>query len=410
VVFSFGVLLSAWHYARTPTAVSALTLGLCAGLMLATKETAGLALLAMVAAAALTRLAGHAGIRDAIQPQHAALAVVTAAGTCTVFFTSFFTHPQGLLDALRASSFYLDRASSSWHVHPWDYYLRLLIHFPAEGTPFWSEGLILGLALIGGFAAWFGPAAAPTATPESAAAERSPIAPATMLRFLSLYTLLLLALYSAIPYKTPWCVLSFLHGMALLAGSLFWGVLRRTPQAPPSLRGGGVLFQPVARTLGAVLFAAAALHLGWQAYAASFLFPADPRNPYVYAHTSTDVFEIVARVQALARVHPAGAAMPVQVISRENVWPLPFYLRRLDGVAWWTGVSDETKTAPVVLITPDMEQALVRKLYEVPPPGERELYVSIFDHPVWLRPGVEIRGYAARSLWEEHLQGEAAAP
>jgi hypothetical protein len=46
-----------------------------------------------------------------------------------------------------------------------------------------------------------------------------------------------------------------------------------------------------------------------------------------------------------------------------------------------------------------MEPALVRKLYDVPPPGERELYVSLFDQPVELRPQVELRGYARMSLW-----------
>ena len=40
-----------------------------------------------------------------------------------------------------------------------------------------------------------------------------------VLRFLCFYTLLMLVTYSAIPYKTPWCVLGFLHGMILLAGA-----------------------------------------------------------------------------------------------------------------------------------------------------------------------------------------------
>jgi hypothetical protein len=48
-----------------------------------------------------------------------------------------------------------------------------------------------------------------------------------------------------------------------------------------------------------------------------------------------------------------------------------------------------------------MEPALVRKLYERPPPGERELYVSLFERSVSLRPGVELRGYVAMSLWED---------
>ena len=54
------------------------------------------------------------------------------------------------------------------------------------------------------------------------------------------------------------------------------------------------------------------------------------------------------------------------------------------------------ENAPVIVVTPEMEPALVRKLYDLPPPGERELYMSIFEEPVELRPQVELRGYAAR--------------
>ena len=76
-----------------------------------------------------------------------------------------------------------------------------------------------------------------------------------------------------------------------------------------------------------MLLASAAAHLGWQAFSGSFRFAADPRNPYVYAHTGTDVFEIVGRLKDLARAHPDGSSMPLQIISRENLWPLPWYLR-----------------------------------------------------------------------------------
>ncbi len=94
--------------------------------------------------------------------------------------------------------------------------------------------------------------------------------------------------------------------------------------------------------------------------------------------------------------------MPVQIISRENLWPLPWYLRGLARVEWWNGVPESAPSAPVILVTPDMERALVRKLYDLPPPGERELYVSIFERPVELRPRVELRGYAASRLWEDY--------
>jgi predicted membrane-bound mannosyltransferase len=207
----------------------------------------------------------------------------------------------------------------------------------------------------------------------------------------------MVVVYSAIPYKTPWCLLGFLHGMILLAGAGAAWLVR-------SCRGA------VGKGLVAALLVAGATHLGWQAWNGSFRFAADPRNPYVYAHTGTDVFAIVQRLERLAQAHPEGAAMPLQVISRENLWPLPWYLRRFTRVEWWNGVSEQAKTAPVVLITPEMEEALVRKLYDLPPPGERELYVGMFARPVELRPGVEVRLYAANSLREELRRREAGPP
>jgi predicted membrane-bound mannosyltransferase len=213
----------------------------------------------------------------------------------------------------------------------------------------------------------------------------------SMLRFLAFYTVLMVVIYSLIPYKTPWCLLGFLHGMVLLAGA---GAVRLLSLS----RHGAV------RSLILALLVAATLHLGRQAWAASFPFDSDPRNPYVYAHTGKDVFAIAGRVESIARAHPLGLSMPIQIISRENLWPLPWYLRRFIAVRWWNGVSPQAASAPLILASPDVEPALARKLYELPPPGERELYMNIFDRHVELRPGVELRGYAAKTLWDDYLQ------
>ena len=395
VFFSFAALLATCGYLRRPGAALALLAGGCAGLMLATKETAPLALGSMVLALALTDVADRwradalPAIRSVVRRRDALLALVMAIAVCSALFSSFSSHPRGILDALRSYGIYLGRAgAASWHVHPWDYYLRLLIHFPARGTPVWTEGLILLLAAAGCAAGW--------RAKGRAGADSVPGADPRVLRFLGFYTLLLLGVYSAIPYKTPWCLLGFLHGMILLAGA------------------GAVFLVQACRGVAAkavvcTLLVCAAAHLGWQAFCGSFRFAADARNPYVYAHTGTDVFLIAARLEALARAHPNGTSMPVQIISRENLWPLPWYLRRLTRVAWWNGVSEQARSAPVILVTPDMEPALVRKLYDLPPPGERELYTSIFERTVELRPGIELRGYAARTLWDDWLRLEAAS-
>ncbi len=391
VFFTFGALLGTGWYLHRRSVLAALLTGACAGLMHATKETAPLPLASLVAALALTlavdrwRGASPPPVRRLVSVRDVALAVLVAVAVSATLFSSFFANPRGVFDSVRTYWLYLDRAgAATWHFHPWHYYLGLLVHFPARGTPFWTEGLILVLAVVGGASGWI--------------ARGVPGADARVLRFLGFYTLLLLALYSAIPYKTPWCLLGFLHGMILLAGAGAVFLLR-------AFRG------TASKALVVVLLGAAAAHLGFQAWAGSFRYAADPRNPYVYAQTGEDVFVIVERLKEVARVHPDGASLPVQIVSRENLWPLPWYLRGLSNVAWWNGVSDEAKPAPVVLLTPDMEPALVRRLYEVPPPGERELYVSLFERPVELRPGVELRGYVANGLREElrRLEGDGPA-
>jgi predicted membrane-bound mannosyltransferase len=387
VLFSFLLLVAAHSYLDTRSPGVALLGGLSLGLMLATKETAVLALCALASAFVLSALGarGPAGppTGTAFRGRDLLAALASAGAAWMTLVSSFFSNPRGVVDSVRTFGLYLERAGdASVHVHPWDYYLRLLIHFPAEGTPFWTEGLIVGLAILGGATGW-----------KPAASEADP----RFLRVLAFYTLILLALYSAIPYKTPWCLLGFLHGMILLAGVGAVSLAR-------ACSGRGSRAVVMALATGAVA------HLGWQAYSASFRFAADPRNPYVYAHTGTDVFEIVRRLEGVARAHPDRLAMPVQIMSGTNLWPLPFYLRAFTGVAWWTGVPEEARSAPVIVATPDLEEALVTMLYDRPPPGERELYVGLFDRPLYLRPGVELRGYVRQTLGEDFRRAEAAPP
>jgi uncharacterized protein (TIGR03663 family) len=385
VLFTFGTLLALGRYLRQPGWRWAALAGVCIGLMHATKETTPLALASMLVALALTRLSDR--FRGAhedfgrLRRRDGLLALVAAGAVSSVLFTSFLGRPEGLLDSLRTYVLYADRAgTASWHFHPWHFYLGLLVHFPAEGTPLWSEGIILVLAVFGLAAGW---------------SRAVPEADARVLRFLGFYTLVLLGVYSGIPYKTPWCLLGFLHGLILLAGAGTVLLVRRAPSV-------------AARVGLATVLAAAVAHLGWQAYSGSFRFPADPRNPYVYAHTGPDALPIARRMEELARAHPDGHGVPVQIISRENLWPLPWYLRRFSSVGWWNGVSAEAPNAPIILITPEMAEPLVNKLYDLPPPGQRELYVSIFDRPMQIRPAVELRGYARASLWDAFRRLEPA--
>jgi uncharacterized protein (TIGR03663 family) len=379
VAFSFGSLASICRYLRTPRAGWAIAAGASVGLMAATKETWVIAFGSMAGSLTLARVPGRGGTSAAPTGHngrirvHAAIAGLTAFAVYGLLFSSFFNQPRGIADSVTTYTTWVTRAGgASWHIHPWHYYFGLLLFAGSDGSPVWTEAAILGLALVGLVAALAG--------------SRAPGGHGTMLTFLGGYAVLLAVAYASIPYKTPWCVLGFLHALTLLAGV---GAARLV-EIPPRL----------ARPVVAAILAAAAIHLGWLAWAASVPFASDPRNPWVYAHTGTDIFEITRHVEALTNAHPEGTAMPIEVISSQNLWPLPWYLRRSPTVRWQKAPANDGIHAPVILATPDMEDAIRQKLYEWRRPGERELYVPIFDAPVTLRPQVELRGYAAKSLWD----------
>jgi len=370
VFFTFCALLAVLAYFRQPSTALAVSVGALFGLTYATKETWIIAAACMVCggadplvragrprpAGATTTPEGRPGGRprtwgSAPPTKHLLSAAASFAGVAMLLLSSFFTHPRGIVDSVLAYGTYFARGVgvNTVHVHPWYFYFACLR----------CEAIIAVLAGVGLMAS-----AAP--------------------RFLKIYTVVMVLIYCAIPYKVPWNVLTFWHGAILLAGV---GTVWLTQHMP----------KPVAVALAGIAVA----QLGWQARAYSFQCPSCSGNPWVYAHTGTDVFIIMKQVEALAAADPQGRAMPIQIFTRENLWPLPWYLRRYSKVRWWNGVSDTAPLASVILATPDMEPALVHRMYQVPPPGQREMYVNMFDREMDLRPRVELRGYVAKSLWDE---------
>jgi predicted membrane-bound mannosyltransferase len=184
----------------------------------------------------------------------------------------------------------------------------------------------------------------------------------SFVRFVAIYTLCMTIVYSLIPYKTPWCVLGFLYGMILLAGM-------------------GLIFLARTKPFALILVAIGAIQF----------FVVDAESVYSYADTSRDVYAIRDRIKAFRD-------LPIQVISPQNLWPLPWYLRDHPNVEWRRGVANDMQPASIILATPDMEPALLHVLYEVRPPGQRPLYIDLFSKHTELRSGVEIRGYVQQSV------------
>lgn len=380
VAFTALTIGSGWRYVQSRSPFWAALTGAGVGLMFATKETFVLAIAAMVIALAIAALAtrrmpngdwrmenGTISNPDSSSRnwkwRHVTLAIGAALLVWFVFFSSFFANFAGLLDSVRTYVPWLKRAGGeSPHIHPWYFYLERLAWFHPAKSPLWSEGLILVLAAVGFVVSVW-------------------IRPTALRRFFALYTLLLTAIYSAISYKTPWCLLGFFHGMIFLAGI-----------------GAATLVEwfrsRVGKTLVIAVIVALASQLGWQAWRGSFVYAADRRNPYVYAQTLPSIFELVERIEGIARVAPTGHKTIIKVAAPDHeYWPLPWYLRHFEHVGWYEKLPDDA-FAPMMIVASEFNARLDDK-------SNRDwLMVGITE----LRPGKFLELYVEFNLWSRYVE------
>ena len=351
--------------------------GISAGLAIATKETAVIVLPASLAACALawwslgsTRsslASATAGWR-----RRAIVSVAIGAGSASLFYSSFLVHPAGVFEPVRAAATYFQRGlDPASHAHPWHYYVRLLA-WSSSGGLVWTEAIVLVLAAAGVVTAW-------------TELDRSSPESAFWRRYLTGTAALTLAIFSAIPYKTPWNLVPF-YALTIVAAGIGASALARATASR------------TAHVFLVGVVAAASAHLGWQAWRASVVYASDPRNPYVYAQTGPDAVRMARRIRDLAALHGEGERMLVTVIApADEQWPLPWYLRTMTRVGYWTearGAPD--LTAPVIVSSVDHEDMLDTAL------GDR--YVSEF---YGLRPDVLLTLYVERGLWDRFLSRAA---
>lgn len=404
VCLSFGVISAGYQYAKSHKAIWAMLAGLFAGLCYATKETCiiafGSMLLALLVVSFWRRpifTSEHAETAEkknklnsacsAVSAVHLLSAVVLAICVSALFFSSFFKNLAGVLDSFRAYATYFSRAGGNqFHIHPWFYYLKALVYSKAATGPAWTEAFIVVLACLGIILI--------------VARRGIGKLDTRLLDFLVLYTAISLALYSAIPYKTPWCLLSFYQGMILLAAV---GVV-----ALINLSG-----RLLTRVIIVLLLLTFATDLGLQSILASFPRDVDYGNPYVYAHSTADVLKVAERIEEVSKAHPAGYEMVVFVVCPDgDYWPLPWYLRSFKNVGWFNDVNEIKSPAPVVIASAQLEAELITKLYDLSPPGQKNLYVPLFDNYIELRPQVELRGYVTKDLldkWQSSISENVPA-
>jgi uncharacterized protein (TIGR03663 family) len=373
VFFSLGFLISAGRFVESRRAWWASCAGAFAGLAYATKETSAIVLPAALIALAVARATTRSGSVEERASAHPgpgavpwggiAAGVVAALLVAFVFYSSFFRYPGGLLESVRAFDIYVGRGIGPGpHTQPFGYYVRLLTYSSSGGLA-WSEGVIVALAVIG---------VAASARTSAGFWPRS----------VGLYTLVTFLAFSAIRYKTPWNLLPFYAGAVLMAGYGTAALL------------GGVRSRPLRAMIAAALLLALS-NLAMQDWRANFRYPADPRNPYVYAQTVPDFLRLTQRVADVAAAHPDRAQMVVKVIAGPyEQWPAPWYLRRMTRVGYWVSAAAAAPfdDAPVVIAAPDQTAAVGAAL------GDR--YLQEF---YGLRPDVILTVFIERASWDRFI-------
>jgi uncharacterized protein (TIGR03663 family) len=364
--FTALAFVGAWRYWQTRKLVWAVVAGLAAGLMAATKETFVFSVFSMALAIVCVARPPFPPIKQ--YTRGTAVALLIALVVAVLFFTSFGANRDGVVDSVRAYLPWLHRAGGATpHTHPWYFYLQRLFFFHEGGPWIWSEAIIGLLAIFGAFIV------------------RTPLG-----RVIRWYTLFLTIIYALLSYKTPWCLLTFYHGMIVLAGIGAVAALE-------SCR------QPWQKVAAVLVLVAGCVQLACQSWLANFgsykgaLLCADPINPYVYAQTSSDITRLTDLVDGLARVSPQKYETTVEVISPESYWPLPWYLRRFHKVGFWDKIPDQP-LAPVMIVASSLDARFDER------PDKTHLMAGYFK----LRPDVFFELYVSIDLWTRYVKSTSS--
>jgi uncharacterized protein (TIGR03663 family) len=370
LVFFTGLSFAAgWRYWRTRKIGWAVLCGASVGFMYATKETFILTVVACALALILNQFwnrkldaTGAPTYAQRLNMRHVLAGIAACATVWLLLFSSFFTNSSGLRHSISTYAHWFGRSGTNGpHVHEWSFYFHRLLFFHAHRGPIWSEALIVVLAFVGAAAGFA----------RKGIADGS----ASFVRFLSFFTLILAAIYSALSYKTPWCLLSFWLGFILLAGV-----------------GASVLITVAkyqwARAVTCVALGVGAAQLGAQAWQASLEYGASPANPYVYAHTSEDILQLVGDVESVAKSNSEGHGLTIKVVAPEgDYWPLPWYFRKFEHIGWYANVPEDP-IAPIIIASPQLKVNLDQK--------DTHTMVGIFQ----LRPNVFFELYVENALWK----------
>jgi len=340
VFFTLLFFLCAERFSRTRRRSMILLASLSLALCFTTKETALLHTIVMLAAFAIATgtgadsgRPGATGIIGIIRrlvheparvllsiprgyPLAFAASVILFWAVIVVFFSSFFTNFKGIADFFTAfTAWTRTGVEIGGHTKPASYFIALLWRF---------EPLALMLGALG-----------------LAGAVHSRD---TFERFVSFWALLTFALYSVIPYKTPWLTMNIMAPLVVCAGCFMGRVQRalRARRAAAAVCG--------AAFAGAILWSAA---LAWDIALVRY---DDDTQPIVYVHTFREIDDLMARIGDVAR-RIKGDETCIYVFA-DNQWPLSWYLHYFNSAFPDDITQEKVDRADIIVASIDQEEEI----------------------------------------------------
>ena len=357
LIFFVMRMLLMWNGGRP---IYILLASVSAALMFATKETAfitlGTLLIACFCVWAWQKLTGEqkgsdelAGeglswpkFREAFGSNIDLILIVSAAVLAfsyitVLFFSSFFTYPEGVQKAAEAYTIWSKTGSKDHTQNGFWGYLKWMWRIEAPILILSAIGTLIALmkgrhrfAIFAGFWA-FG----------------------------------LFAAYSLIPYKTPWLLLSFLLPMCIAAGYAINELFASE----------NIISKFTAGTLAAV----AACVLAYQSYDINFVRYDDNDKPYIYAHTRREFLDMISEIERYANKSGKGKDAAVQVVS-PDYWPMVWYMNDYPKAIFHSAITDAAGAEMIVAKMKDQDDKVIEKY------SADYRFAGMFP----LRPGVDL--------------------
>ena len=238
------------------------------------------------------------------------LLIFAAAATIFVylgvlFFSSFFTYPEGVSKAFEAYAIWTKTGNKDHTQNGMPAYLKWLLQIEAP---------VLILSALGTLIAFF------------KARHRFAM-------FAGLWAFGLFLAYTIIPYKTPWLALSFTLPMCIIAG---YGI--------NELANSREILQKI---LAGVLGITSVGILAFQTYDLNFVRYDGEEMPYVYAHTKRGFHDLIKKIEYYAEKSGKGNKATVEIVS-PDYWGMPWYLKDYKNAAFHGQLVDANTAEMIV--------------------------------------------------------------